>query len=53
MSTKAEVTICPVCGEAQQNILLVASNTNGASKSAKFVRNRVKVCKCNEKEVYA
>jgi len=51
--SRADVNVCPVCGEAQQNMLVVKPERNPESNHYRFVRNRVKVCKCNEKEVYA
>ncbi len=42
---------CPVCGTVYQFTQLIDSTVNNGS--IKFKKTNVKVCKCNEKEVYA
>lgn len=42
---------CPKCGEIMQNILVVSAEKSAAS--FKYNQRFVKVCKCNEKQVYA
>ena len=51
-SAAAKGAKCPVCGTIYQPILLVSSVRSGTSPAWKFSERRVRVCKCNEKEVY-
>jgi len=53
MLAKADVTTCPVCGEAQQNVVIVQPERDSETNHYRYTRSSVKVCKCNEKEVYA
>ncbi|MEX0602903.1 MAG: hypothetical protein WD295_06155 [Bacteroidota bacterium] len=43
---------CPKCGTIKVPILSVQS-TRSAHNSYRFNSQRVQVCKCNEKEIYA
>jgi len=43
---------CPTCGEVMQNVLVISAEKSGKT-SYKYNQHFVKVCKCNEKEVYA
>ncbi|MEX2116075.1 MAG: hypothetical protein WEB37_04255 [Bacteroidota bacterium] len=43
---------CPKCGTIKVALLYVQS-VRSAQRSYRFNRQRVQVCKCNEKEVYA
>ena len=43
---------CPKCGAIKQPVLYVRSEPSKHG-SVRFSHNRVQVCKCNEKEVYA
>lgn len=43
---------CPKCGTVRVPILYVQS-THSSHGSYRFNRQRVQVCKCNEKEIYA
>jgi hypothetical protein len=42
---------CPKCGEIMQNVLVVSAEKN--ETSYKYNQRFVKVCKCNEKQIYA
>ena len=44
---------CPVCGEAFKLIRVIASMKTPEKNSYRFKENMVKLCKCNEKEIYA
>ena len=43
---------CPKCGEILQNVLVISAEKSEKS-TYKYNQHFVKVCKCNEKEVYA
>ncbi len=43
---------CPKCGEIMQSVLVIAAE-KGVKPGYKYNQRFVKVCKCNEKEVYA
>lgn len=43
---------CPKCGTVRVAVLYVQS-VRSAHDSYRFNRQRVQVCKCNEKEIYA
>ena len=43
---------CPQCGEAYSTVQLVVSEKSVAKQSWKFNDRLVRVCKCNEAEVY-
>ena len=43
---------CPKCGELMQSVLVISSEKSEKA-SYKYNRRFVRVCKCNEKEVYA
>ncbi len=43
---------CPKCGEPLQNVLVITSEKND-KHGYKYNERFIKVCKCNEKEVYA
>jgi hypothetical protein len=43
---------CPKCGELLQSVLVISAEKSDKS-SYKYNQRFVKVCKCNEKEVYA
>jgi hypothetical protein len=43
---------CPECGEALSTVRLVVSEKQENKNSWKFNQKFVRVCKCNEKEVY-
>lgn len=46
-------TSCPVCGDVYSFVKKVESYYSEESGSWKYQNNNIKVCKCNEKEVYA
>ncbi len=43
---------CPRCGTIKQPVLYVRSEPSRKG-SVRFSHQRVQVCKCNEKEIYA
>lgn len=43
---------CEKCGQIYQPILVVSSERSEAKKSWKFNERHVRVCKCNEKQIY-
>ncbi|MFQ5864906.1 MAG: hypothetical protein ACE5IW_06730 [bacterium] len=43
---------CPVCGETLNTIQLVVSEKSEKKNSWKFNQRFMRVCKCNEEEVY-
>ncbi|HEY9166374.1 MAG TPA: hypothetical protein VIS48_09455 [Candidatus Kryptonia bacterium] len=43
---------CPKCGEILQAVLVISAEKSQKA-SYKYNQKLVKVCKCNEKEVYA
>ena len=43
---------CPKCGEIVTPVRLVTSEKKQSSGAWRFSERLVKVCKCNEKEVY-
>ncbi|HEX9653608.1 MAG TPA: hypothetical protein VGA99_07840 [bacterium] len=43
---------CQQCGEAYATVQLVVSEKSAVTKSWKFNDRFVRVCKCNEAEVY-
>jgi hypothetical protein len=45
--------VCPVCGNVFTLLKKVESQYSEESKSWKYSERNVKVCQCNEKEVYA
>ena len=47
-----QVVHCPKCGGAVQPIFHVKSEWSERTNSWKFKQKLVKVCKCNQKEVY-
>lgn len=51
-SQKLKYKKCPKCENVMEPILVVSSEMT-ASGTWKFNQKRIKVCKCNEKEVYA
>ena len=44
---------CQQCGEQKNTVLVVGSEKNELKDSWKFKEKIVRVCKCNEAEVYA
>jgi len=46
-------TICPVCETPYTFLKKVTSYYSESTKSWKYGTQNLKVCKCNEKEVYA
>ncbi|MBN2541947.1 hypothetical protein JXI42_03695 [bacterium] len=50
--TGPRLEICPKCGEGIQVIKLVKAYTFGEKDSLRFKGKMVKVCKCNEKDVF-
>ncbi|KPK96228.1 hypothetical protein AMJ80_01190 [bacterium SM23_31] len=53
MGKKSDAPVCPKCGEAYTPILVVNSEKNEEDNQWKFARKIAKLCKCNEKEVFA
>ncbi len=53
MSGKTKGHVCPKCNEAFSLVLVVDSGKNEDSGSWKFMKTMMKVCKCNESNVYA
>ena len=53
LGRQSNAPVCPVCGEAYTPILVVNSEKSKENNQWKYARKMVKVCKCNEKEVYA
>lgn len=51
-STQEKGVKCPKCGTVKVPMLSVQS-VRSAHNSYRFNRQRVQVCKCNEKEIYA
>ena len=51
--SRSDVVICPVCGEEKHNLVVVEPKRNPETENYRYSRNKVKVCKCNENEVYA
>lgn len=45
--------ICPVCGNVYTQLKKVESQYSEETKSWKYLTQTLKVCQCNEKEVYA
>ena len=45
-------THCPECGEVLSSVKLVVSEKSESTNSWKFNTRLVRVCKCNEAEVY-
>lgn len=45
--------VCSVCGQEYSAVKLVKSEKKGTSNNWQYVEKIVKVCKCNEKEVYS
>jgi len=43
---------CPKCGEIMQSVLVISAEKSEKA-SYKYNQRLVKVCKCNEKQVYA
>lgn len=43
---------CPVCGETLSTIQLVVSEKSENKNSWKFNQRFVRICKCNEKDIY-
>ena len=44
---------CPVCGDTFHLLKVVSTMDVPEKKSYRFQEKMVKVCKCNEKEIYA
>ena len=44
--------ICPVCGEAMQNIKMISPETV-EGEGVKFREKLVRICKCNREQVLA
>lgn len=53
LGKKLDSPACPECGQVYEVVLVVNSEKREENGEWKFARSRVKVCKCNEKEVYA
>ncbi len=53
MLSKADTSTCPVCNEVLQNLVVFQTQKMEGSESDRYIRNKVKVCKCNEQEVYS
>ena len=43
---------CPVCGTVYTNLRHVATSKSEKSDACKFNKKKVKVCSCNEKQIY-
>lgn len=43
---------CPVCGEPTSPVLFVVSEKSPVTNAWRFNKRLVKVCKCNQKEIY-
>jgi hypothetical protein len=53
VQAKTHVVDCPKCNSPLQPVLMVRSVKKEDSGTWKFKRQLVKVCKCNQKEVYS
>ena len=53
VQAKPHVVDCPKCNSPIQPVLMVKPVKNEHSGAWKFKRQLVKVCKCNQKEVYS
>ncbi|MGB2697317.1 MAG: hypothetical protein WBD28_05580 [Candidatus Zixiibacteriota bacterium] len=53
VQAKTHVVICTKCNSPIQPVLMVRSVKSEHSGAWKFKRQLVKVCKCNQKEVYS
>ncbi|MFQ5706222.1 MAG: hypothetical protein ACE5HO_02170 [bacterium] len=51
-SSKDHGNHCPECGESLTTVQLVVSERQESSGAWKFNQRFVRVCKCNDKEVY-
>lgn len=49
---KKVVETCPVCGTPIQVAKLVVSKKDPDKKAWRYSTKSIKICKCNEKEVY-
>jgi hypothetical protein len=43
---------CPKCDTIKSPLLLIQAVPNEKTKAMSFLKKRVSVCKCNEKEIY-
>ncbi len=50
---KKVVLTCPQCGAPIQIARLVVSKKNEETGNWRYAKKSVKICKCNEKEIYA
>lgn len=50
---KKVVAVCPQCGAPIQVAHLVVSKKSEETGSWRYSKKSVKICKCNEKEIYA
>jgi len=50
---KKQIKTCPVCEQPIEYILLVKSVARPDGNGYKFREERIGLCKCNEKEVFA
>ena len=53
VGTKRHEVICPQCNSPIQSVFVVRPVKSEHSGAWKFKRKFVKVCKCNQKEVYS
>jgi len=53
VQSKKHEVICPQCNSPIQSVFLVRSVKSEHSGAWKFKKRLVKVCKCNQKEVYS
>jgi len=51
-SAREKGSRCPKCDTIKQPLLIVQSVPSKKTKSMSFLKKRVAVCKCNEKEIY-
>jgi hypothetical protein len=53
VQAKTHVVNCPKCNSPIQNVFLVRSVKSEHTGAWKFKKRLVRVCKCNQKEVYS
>jgi hypothetical protein len=51
-SAREKGSRCPKCDTIKQPLLIVQSVPSKKTKSMSFLKKRVALCKCNEKEIY-
>ena len=53
MSGKGGIAVCPKCDQPFETLMVVNTEKNPDTDAWKYTKSMERLCKCNEKELYA